>query len=62
VLHGTEDPMFPYEHAVALAREIPGAELVALERTGHEYLPPATWDVAVPAILRHTDPAGRSPS
>jgi pimeloyl-ACP methyl ester carboxylesterase len=54
VIHGTEDPMFPYGHAVALAKEIPGADLLALEQTGHEYFPPATWDLVVPAILRHT--------
>jgi pimeloyl-ACP methyl ester carboxylesterase len=52
VIHGTEDPLFPFDHARALAREIPGAELLALERTGHEYFPPATWDLVVPAILR----------
>ena len=57
VVHGTEDPLFPYEHAVALAREIPAAELLALERTGHEYFPRETWDLVVPAVLRHT--AGR---
>jgi pimeloyl-ACP methyl ester carboxylesterase len=54
VVHGTEDPLFPYGHAIALAREIPGAELLALERTGHEYFPRATWEIVVPAILRHT--------
>jgi pimeloyl-ACP methyl ester carboxylesterase len=54
VLHGTEDPLFPYEHGAALANEIPGARLVALEQTGHE-LPRATWDVVVPAILRQSD-------
>ena len=27
VIHGTEDPMFPFEHGEALAREIPGARL-----------------------------------
>jgi pimeloyl-ACP methyl ester carboxylesterase len=54
VIHGTEDPMFPYAHAVALADEIPGARLLPLERTGHEYFPRETWDVVVPAILRHT--------
>lgn len=53
VMHGTEDPLFPYGHGVALAEEIPGAQLITLERTGHE-LPRRTWDVAVPAILRHT--------
>lgn len=54
VMHGTEDQLFPYGHAVALANEIPGAQLVPLERTGHEMPPRAVWDVAVPAILRHT--------
>jgi pimeloyl-ACP methyl ester carboxylesterase len=56
VIHGTEDPLFPFGHAVALAHEIPGAELLALEETGHE-LPRRTWDVVVPAILRHTSGA-----
>jgi pimeloyl-ACP methyl ester carboxylesterase len=54
VVHGTEDPLFPYGHALALAKEIPGAELLPLEQTGHEYFPQATWDLVVPAILRHT--------
>jgi pimeloyl-ACP methyl ester carboxylesterase len=53
VLHGTEDPLFPYEHGVALANEIRGARLLPLEQTGHE-LPRAVWDVVVPAILQHT--------
>jgi pimeloyl-ACP methyl ester carboxylesterase len=53
VLHGDEDPLFPIEHGRALAREIPDARLVTLERTGHE-LPARSWDVAVPAILEHT--------
>ena len=51
VVHGVEDPMFPYAHAVALADEIPDAELLPLEQTGHEYFPPHTWDRVVPAIL-----------
>ncbi|WP_440067031.1 alpha/beta fold hydrolase [Streptosporangium sp. OZ121] len=64
VIHGTEDPFFPYGNALALAEEIPGAELLPLERTGHE-LPRVVWDVVVPAVLRHTsdgrpdDRAGR---
>lgn len=53
VLHGTEDPLFPYGHALALAAEIPAARLVPLPETGHE-LPRSAWDVAVPAILDHT--------
>jgi pimeloyl-ACP methyl ester carboxylesterase len=54
VVHGTEDPLLPFGHAEALAREIPGAELLALEQMGHEHFPPHTWDVVVPALLRHT--------
>jgi pimeloyl-ACP methyl ester carboxylesterase len=55
VIHGDDDPLFPLEHGQALAREIPGAELLVLEGVGHEYPPPRTWDVVVPAILRHTE-------
>ena len=51
VVHGTEDPVFPLGHGEALAREIPGAELLILEGGGHE-LARRDWDVVVPAILR----------
>jgi pimeloyl-ACP methyl ester carboxylesterase len=51
VVHGTEDPLFPLGHGVALAREISGAELLTLEGGGHE-LARRDWDVVVPAILR----------
>jgi pimeloyl-ACP methyl ester carboxylesterase len=53
VIHGAEDPLFPLGHALALVQEIPGADLLVLEQTGHE-LPRASWDLVVPAILRHT--------
>jgi SAM-dependent methyltransferase len=54
VIHGTEDPLFPYGHAEALAREIPTARLLPLKGVGHQMPPPAAWDVVIPAILRHT--------
>jgi pimeloyl-ACP methyl ester carboxylesterase len=53
VVHGTEDPVFPLGHGEALAREIPGAELLILKGAGHE-LARGDWDVVVPAILAHT--------
>jgi pimeloyl-ACP methyl ester carboxylesterase len=53
VIHGTEDPVMPYGHGLALAEEIPGARLLTLEETGHE-LPREVWDEVVPAILEHT--------
>ncbi|MFI6582998.1 alpha/beta fold hydrolase [Embleya sp. NPDC050493] len=51
VLHGTADPLFPYGHGEALAREIPGARLVPLSGMGHQMPPPELWDIAIPAIL-----------
>ena len=53
VIHGTEDPIVPFPNALALRDQIPGAELLTLEQTGHE-LPRRTWGVLAEAILRHT--------
>lgn len=53
VIHGTEDPLFPLPHGEALARLIPGAELLVVEGMGHE-LPRWAWDTTVPPILAHT--------
>ncbi|MEV7589930.1 alpha/beta hydrolase [Streptomyces sp. NPDC089922] len=54
VLHGTADPLFPFGHAEALAREIPGAVLVALPGMGHQMPPPPTWDTVIAALAEHT--------
>ena len=54
VVHGSEDPLFPLGHGEALAREIPGAEMLVLDGVGHQAPPRSAWDVVVPAILRHT--------
>jgi pimeloyl-ACP methyl ester carboxylesterase len=54
ILHGTEDPLFPYGHAEALAADIPGARLLALEGMGHQMPPRPLWDRVVGAILAHT--------
>jgi pimeloyl-ACP methyl ester carboxylesterase len=51
VVHGTDDPLFPYAHGEALASEIPGARLLRLDGVGHQHPPRATWDEVVPAIL-----------
>lgn len=53
VIHGADDPVFPLGHALALQKEIRGAQLLVLKGTGHE-LPPASWDLVVPSILKHT--------
>jgi pimeloyl-ACP methyl ester carboxylesterase len=54
VLHGSDDPFLPFGHGQALADEIPGAELIAMPRTGHEAPPRCAWDVVLPALVRHT--------
>lgn len=58
VLHGTEDPLFPYPHAEVLAAEIPGARLLPLEGGGHEMPPRPLWNKVVAAILEHTAKSG----
>ncbi|MCX4546103.1 alpha/beta fold hydrolase [Streptomyces sp. NBC_01565] len=55
VLHGTADPLFPYGHGEALAREIPGARLVPLVGMGHQMPPREVWDTVIAEILAHTD-------
>jgi pimeloyl-ACP methyl ester carboxylesterase len=62
VIHGTADPMFPVEHGVALAQEIPGASLLRLDGAGHGVDPVDTETIAA-AIIQHTlagDPAERT--
>lgn len=54
VLHGTEDPLFPYAHGEALAEEIPGARLVPLQAMGHQYPPEPLWALAIGEIVAHT--------
>jgi pimeloyl-ACP methyl ester carboxylesterase len=54
VLHGSEDPFFPLPHGRALADAIPEATLIVLPGMGHEVPPAETWDVVVPALIRHT--------
>ena len=48
--------MFPLPHGRALADAIPGASLLVVPGMGHEVPPPETWDLVVPALLRHTQP------
>lgn len=56
VIHGTEDPILPFEHGQAIADGIPGAKLLAIDGVGHE-VPRPEWDNVIPAILEHTSVA-----
>ncbi|MDR9857019.1 alpha/beta hydrolase [Paenibacillus sp. VCA1] len=53
IIHGTEDPIIPYPHAVHLAEAIPGAKLITLSGAGHE-LHEEDWDLIIGAIIDHT--------
>jgi pimeloyl-ACP methyl ester carboxylesterase len=53
VIHGTDDPLLPYAHGVALARAIPGARLVTIDGGGHE-LHEGDRDQILTAILEQT--------
>src|SRR5919106_474917 len=55
VVHGTEDPVLPYAHALALEAALPRASLLTLEGTGHE-LHRADWPAILDAVERHTAP------
>lgn len=53
VLRGEADALFPVEHAEALAREIPGAQLHVLSRMGHGFPPPTYWSDVLTILQRH---------
>jgi pimeloyl-ACP methyl ester carboxylesterase len=58
VVHGSADPLFPFEHGQALAEEIPRARLLILEGAGHG-VERADWEPIAHAILAHTAVPGR---
>jgi pimeloyl-ACP methyl ester carboxylesterase len=51
VIHGTADPLFPLGHGEALARGIPGAELLPLKGVGHQAPPRPWWPTVIAAML-----------
>jgi pimeloyl-ACP methyl ester carboxylesterase len=51
IIHGTEDPALPYEHGLALAKAIAHANLIALDRTGHE-VHSEDWEQIIKSIVR----------
>jgi pimeloyl-ACP methyl ester carboxylesterase len=58
VIHGTADPMFPFEHGQALADAIPGARLLALRGAGHG-IERVDWATIAAAIVQHTGEADK---
>lgn len=54
VIHGTEDPVLPYEHGKVLSQEIPNAKLLTLDGVGHE-IHYEDSDTIIDAIFYHTE-------
>lgn len=52
VIHGTDDPIIPYEHGVHLTKIISNAVLVTLDGAGHE-LHHNDWDNIIYALSKH---------
>jgi pimeloyl-ACP methyl ester carboxylesterase len=60
IIHGTEDRVVSYGHALKLHATIPGSRLVTLPGTGHE-LHRSDWPTILAAIEQHTtETSGRS--
>lgn len=53
IIHGTDDPVIPYEHAIALENELSNSILMSIEGMGHE-IHRNDWDDIINAILKHT--------
>jgi pimeloyl-ACP methyl ester carboxylesterase len=53
VIHGTEDRVVPYAHALTIKARVPTATLLTLHGTGHE-LHRADWPSILTAIEEHT--------
>jgi pimeloyl-ACP methyl ester carboxylesterase/SAM-dependent methyltransferase len=60
VIHGTADPVYPFGHAEAMARELPDAQLLPLDGVGHQMPPPEVWPTVAAALLRHTSGGWRA--
>jgi pimeloyl-ACP methyl ester carboxylesterase len=53
IIHGTEDRVLPYGHALALHDALPKSRLLTLHGTGHE-LPRGDWPAVLAALERQT--------
>lgn len=53
IIHGTEDKVLPFEHALELHKILPHARLLELKGAGHE-IHPLDWNLIMEAIAEHT--------
>jgi pimeloyl-ACP methyl ester carboxylesterase len=53
-IHGTEDPLVPVDHGMAVARSIPGCRLRLIAGAGHMFFNRDLWSQLAAHILDHT--------
>jgi len=53
VMHGTEDPLVPFDNGEASATLVPDSTLVSLEGVGHMFFDVDTWDAIASVLLSH---------
>ena len=56
VIHGKEDPLVPMDGGIDTSKNIPGAELLLIDKMGHS-LPPEVWTQVVNAIAENASKA-----
>jgi pimeloyl-ACP methyl ester carboxylesterase len=56
VIHGKEDPLVPMEGGIDTSKNIPGAELLLIDKMGHS-LPPEVWPKVISAITENASKA-----
>ena len=54
VIHGREDPLFPFEAGKDTAEAITGSELIIIDGMGHS-MPPEIWDQISDAIVMNAE-------
>lgn len=54
IIHGTEDKVLPYEHALEMKKTIPHSTLFEIKGAGHE-IHPLDWDLIIEAMTEHVN-------
>jgi pimeloyl-ACP methyl ester carboxylesterase len=61
IIHGTDDPVLPHAHGLALKAALRDSRLLTLEGRGHE-LHPMDWPILIDVIVEHTAHVRTGPS
>jgi pimeloyl-ACP methyl ester carboxylesterase len=55
VIHGTADPLVPFECGEETAAAVPGADFMIIEGMGHDLPHGGAWPEIINALVRHTE-------